>query len=242
MINRIFNTVRFITNNPLQGNVTPFEFNLALHNRMLEIYEEYFVELNRFLNRENRGLITNHGFAGISEKMKEKIAYFLTREDIDVDVDSTEPEFPIATIDLPENHRYTDYVVNKKNRRPFDLALSRSHFDTLERFKHTRPTSIYPVYFPEGRTLLILPTSLEKVTVHYLRNPKKPNWTFNDISGTEMYNPADPAFQDVDMHPSEENELTIRVLKSFGVNLKENELVEIANSEEMQDFQKDNTL
>jgi hypothetical protein len=242
MINRIFNTVRFISNNQLQGNVTPLEFNIALYDRMLERYEEYFAELNRILNRENKGLITNHGFGNMSDKLKQKIAHYLFKEDISVNLDVTHPEFPVASINLPDDHRYTDYVVNKKNRRPFDLALSRSQFDLIDSYKHTKPTSSYPLYYPEGKKLLVLPTTLETVTLYYLRTPKRPNWTYFIQNDVEMFNAADPAFQDVDMHPAEENELTIRVLKSFGINLKENELTQIANSEEMQDYQKDNTL
>ena len=39
-----------------------------------------------------------------------------------------------------------------------------------------------------------------------------------------MYDPSKSDFKEIDVHPSEEDDLIIRVLQSFGINLKEKDL------------------
>lgn len=241
MINRIYNTVKFISNNQVQGNVRPTEFNIALYDAMLEKFESYFSLGNNALNRANKGLITN-GLWDIPKNIQEKVSHFLSEKEIAVTTDTSNPLFPISTFDLPSDHRYTDYIVNFDNKKPFELSRSKAQFDTLNRLKHTRPTKSYPVCILSGRTYTVLPNDLTKVSIYYLRNPKKPNWTYKVINDSEIYNPANPSFVDVDMHPSEENELTLMVLKSFGINLKDSDLFKIADSEEMREYQKDHNL
>jgi hypothetical protein len=60
------------------------------------------------------------------------------------------------------------------------------------------------------------------------------------INGSELFNPSASDFQDIDLHPSEENNVVMRTLKRFGVNLKEEDLYKATATEETQDFNQDN--
>ena len=76
MLNRVHRTVKFLANADGRGNVSPSEIDLAIHNRVQEKYEELLFEVNRLVNRQNRGLI-NGALENTTEKVREKIQHYL---------------------------------------------------------------------------------------------------------------------------------------------------------------------
>lgn len=250
MIDRIYKTLLFFSNNQLQGNVTPTEFGIALYNRMLEKFEGYFFELNQHLNRENRRLVTS-GFPGVSDKLVEKISHFLTYETVDAVVPSSlstyngsTTEFDYKAVVIPDDMVYLDNMVPFGKSRPFDIAENNSHFNTVRRHPNTAPTEDYPLAIRAKNIYRIVPDTIEQVEIAYLRKPLKPNWTYTIPPGatTELFNPSDVNFQDVDMHVSEETDLTLMVLSSFGINLKEKDLIEYTERNEIQKEQKETNV
>ncbi|TSE11275.1 hypothetical protein [Aquimarina algiphila] len=202
---------------------------------MLERYEEYFFELNRLLTRSNRGL-TNTDFADVPDYLREKIQYYLSEQEI-------------TTLDgvytLPENLRYLDGVFleeieieSAKNSRIFYLVKNQT--DII-------PDRSCPVYLRKGNNLQILPDLLDPINstydplkVCFLRSPLVPKWTYTIVNNSELYNPSASDFQDVDMHPSEEEALIRRVLVKLGINLKEPDLTAYMAAEENQKYQQEN--
>lgn len=231
MINRIYKIVLFISNNPLRGNVTPQEFNLALYNAIIETYEEYFFELNRAINRQNRGL-TNADFADLPEHYREKIKYYLTHAQI----------FPTGVdavrYTLPENLRYIEATYLQGNQIE-PMANSRQ-FQLLQKYIDVLIDQEYPVYLLEEKQLRVFPEEInEPIDIWYLRTPKPPNWTYTVYEGVELFNPDALDFQDVDMHYSEESNLILRVLLKFGINLKEQDLTNYMMAQENQQLKQE---
>lgn len=239
MLNRIYNTLKFFTNNEVQGNVTPTEFNIAVHNRVNQIYEGYFDELNKYINRQNRGLITN-GYGDIPEKIHEKISHYLDVEIISeagISRDGDEP----SQFAVPDECRWVDLILNNANNREIENCESPERFRAVNRVALTAPTVKNPIGHRMSGYIYVYPNTIEEIRMYYLRNPIEANWTYTVVDGVELYDPSNALFRDVDIHPSEEYNLTILVLKSFGINLKEQELVKIVSSEEWQEFQKKNS-
>ena len=100
-VDTVYKTVLMFANSDIRGNVKPTDLRLALYDVVNEIVEEYFYEVNRMLNRENRGLI-NGGFENIPDRIREKILYFLKE---DVLLNYAAPYF-----ELPADLRYIDSV------------------------------------------------------------------------------------------------------------------------------------
>ena len=229
MIDNIYKTIKVISNNEMRGNVTPAEFNIALYNAMLERYEEYFYELNRLLNRSNRGL-TNSDFADVPNVLREKVKHFLKTDTITTTTGS---------YTLPTDLRYIDGVFlntveveTANNSRVFYLA--KNHSDIT-------PTTECPIYMKKGNTLELTPDTIrDDLKVCYLRNPLPPKWTYSVVNGVELYNPSAADFQDVDMHSSEQEALIRRTLLKLGINLKEPELTNYMTGEEAVKFQQEN--
>ena len=230
-VDLVYKTVLMFANSDIRGNVKPTDLRLALYDVVNEIVEEYFYEVNRMLNRENRGLI-NGGFENIPDRIREKILYFLKE---DVVLNYAAPYF-----ELPADLRYIDSVFYQENNE-VEFCKHNKEFKLLLNYTDTLPTNTNPIGLRIGNKIKVAPTTIvDEVTISYLRNPLIPNWTYTVISGAELFNPSAPDFQDIDLHPSEENRVVLATLKRFGVNLKETDLTQMTAAREQIDFNQDN--
>ena len=230
-VDRIYKTVLMFANSDIRGNVKPTDLRLALYDVVNEIVEEYFYEVNRMLNRENRGLI-NGGFENIPDRIREKILYFLKE---DVVLNYAAPYF-----ELPADLRYIDSVFYQENNE-VEFCKHNKEFKLLLNYADTLPTNTNPIGLRIGNKIKVAPTTIvDEVTISYLRNPLIPNWTYTVVGGAELFNPSAPDFQDIDLHPSEENRVVLATLKRCGVNLKETDLTQMTAAREQIDFNQDN--
>jgi len=229
-VDRIYQTLLFFANSDIRGNVKPLELRLALYNTVNEIIEEYFTDISRATNRENRGLI-NSGLENLPDRIREKLQYFL--------VEDASLTYASGVFALPANHRYSDLPLYLDAE--IELCKNRRHFDLVKNDADAKPTVAVPIGLRVGNTLKVAPSTITSgVTLTYLRNPLIPNWTFTMVDGAEVFNPSINGFQDIDIHPGEENNIVIRTLQSFGINLKENDLVAYTQNKQGQDFNQDN--
>ena len=230
-VDLVYKTVLMFANSDIRGNVKPTDLRLALYDVVNEIVEEYFYEVNRMLNRENRGLI-NGGFENIPDRIREKILYFLKE---DVVLNYVAPYF-----ELPADLRYIDSVFYQENNE-VEFCKHNKEFKLLLNYADTLPTNTNPIGLRIGNKIKVAPTTIvDEVTISYLRNPLIPNWTYTVVGGAELFNPSAPDFQDIDLHPSEENKVVLATLKRFGVNLKETDLTQMTAAREQIDFNQDN--
>jgi hypothetical protein len=230
-IDRLYKTLLTFTNSDIRGNVKPTDLRLALYDVINEIVEGYFYEVNRMINRENRGLV-NGGFENLPDRIREKILYFLKE---DVTLTYAAPYF-----NLPNDLRYIDSVFYRSNRE-VEFCKNNKDFNLLLNYEDTLPTEKTPIGLRVGNQIKIAPTSIDTyVTISYLRNPLIPNWTYIVVDGAELFNPSAPDFQDIDLHPSEENKVILMTLQRFGINLKETDLIQVTASKENSEFNQEN--
>lgn len=230
-IDRVYKTLLTFANSDIRGNVKPTDLRLALYDTINEIVEEYFYEVNRLLSRENRGLI-NGGLENLPDRIREKILYFLVEDEV---LTFSDPYF-----ELPSNLRYIDSVFYQDNNE-VEFCKHNREFKLLLNYADTLPTTTNPIGLRVGDNIKIAPTTIQdEVTISYLRNPLVPNWTYMVVDGAELFNPSATDFQDIDLHPSEENKVVLMTLKRFGINLKEQDLTQVTIAKENADFNQDN--
>lgn len=235
MINRIYQTVLFISNNELRGNVVAHEFNLALNKALLSIYDDYFFELNRFVTRENRGLVSND-FTQLPDYLREKIKHYLTNTQL-APVSSV---FNENEYELPLDLRFLD--VSYVESSELEYMTNPRQYNAVKK-NNLILTEYYVALLYGNKLKVTMNTSnpLANLDLWYLRTPKQPKWTYTKFNNNEIFNPAAPDFQDVDMHKSEEVNLIKHVLYQFGINLKEPDIVNYMMSDENKEFQQENT-
>lgn len=223
MIDRIFQTVKTYVNTDGHGNFTPKKFNTILHNKVLEHFENLFFEANQMVNRQNRGLL-NGGIENITEKVRERIQHYIVPE--------TTLTYSAPYFILPTDLHYFDVVLY--NNEIIDLCKSTKEFKIVET---ANPTEDYPIGLKQGQRLSVRPSTIvDTVTMSYLRKPIEAKWTYQLVLDVEQFNPSASDFVNVDIHPSQEVDITLSVLEGFGVELKEKDLVAFSQREQVTAF------
>lgn len=230
MIDRIYKLIQTISNNELNGNISPQEYNLELHNTVKEVYEENLFALNNAIFRERRGAVNQFSLENLSGKFREKLMYYYTEGILSKNG---------KTYPLPEDLMYIDALeCAGKEAEP---TKNRRHFKSISNFIDTAPSNFHPIYLKIGEAIEVAPATItENLDIYYLRAPKVAKWTYIVVGTTEIFNPDALDFQDVDIHPSEEYNITIKLLQKLGVNLKDQQLVEYGIRKDQIDFQKEN--
>ena len=228
MIDRINRTVKAYLNTNNLGNYSPARFEDILHNEVLGIFGELMFDVNRFVNRQNRGL-AGSGLENTPDKVREKILHYLMPD--------TDLTYSGNTFVLPSDLKFFDMVLY--SGIPVEMCKSSREFTAVST---SDPDETYPIGLKIGSNIKIAPsTIISGVTVSYLRNPIRAKWTYIIVNGTEIFNPSAEDFQDVDIHPSDEYELIRRVLQGFGVSLKEPDVIRMVQEEKAREFNQENT-
>ena len=72
---------------------------------------------------------------------------------------------------------------------------------------------------------------------HYIRKPKTAKWGYNVIGENALYDPSKS--EDFQLHPSEENNLIIKILALAGIAIKDIGLYQIASQEDNKNIQQE---
>ncbi|MGV6830318.1 MAG: hypothetical protein ACWA5P_01990 [bacterium] len=217
MINRVKKLVQILINTDGRGNFKIDDFNEILYLVIQEIFEGWMYELNRALRREYRGQI-NNDLENLPDRIREKLLYYLTESTITLTDGSG---------DLPSDMRYLDTLYS--GDREVENCKNTKEFNVIKSLQLTSPNSDYPIAVKKGTTISVLPNTITELTCNYLRNPIAPKWTYSLVGGVELFNPAANDFQDIDMHPSEEEHIVRRVCRHMGLHLKEGDVQNAMN-------------
>lgn len=217
MIDLVYRTLQTIINKDNNGYVSPTEFNTLCNLVQMEIFRGYFEEENRDKNKENRGL-TNKGYSNLDFNQRQMITQFAEIQDL-TKVDSK--------FQLPANLYFIedDGVTIKTDGKVIE-EVERSKINYI--IKSKAYDSTFPVYENYNGYIVVYPQDISEITVRYLRTPKMPKWTYMEISGKELFDPSNSSYQDFEIHDSEFSNIVVRLLSYFSINIREKEVLEIA--------------
>jgi hypothetical protein len=237
MIDTVYQTLTTIINKEIQGYVSPTEYNLIANNVQLEIFREYFEDENRDKNRENRG-ISNKGYSNLDFNQRQRIDQFADSSGL-VKNESGFYPLPVDLYFLEDDGLY--YEEGVQNLPRVIEEVERAELSYLLN-SMAKPTLVYPVYERFSDRVKVYPDSVPNaIYLRYLRTPKMPKWTFFSLSdGNPAYNPAAVDFQDFELHESEFSNIVVRMLLYFGINLREAEVAQIAQTLKDKNNLKDN--
>lgn len=220
MIDLAFKTVQAIINKENNGYVSPTEFNTFANLIQYQIFRNYFEDENRDKNRKNKGL-TNKGYGNLDFNQRQMITQFADEADLGKNIG-------VGGFVLPENLYFIedDGVLSDKMRVIEEVEKSKVGYFV----NSSANDATYPTYTRTGNVLRVSPASITNIKVNYLRKPKMPMWTFEMVGGKELYDPSSPSFQDFELHESEFPNIVLGILEYFSINLREAEIVKIADS------------
>lgn len=223
-IDTVYQRVLAILNKENRGYLTPQEFNLMANQAQLEIFEQYFYDLNQF----SRMGENDSEYANIIDNIEEKIDLFgqsVELEVIDNYAELPEDVYRIGTI---SNDSITfDYVTKKEKNNILRSPLINLNSSTS--YKDSNGTEPVGIYCKTRNFINIYPT-VDSVICDYIAKPSEVEWAYINSNNTALYNSTNST--DFELHESEEPSLVIKILTYAGISIKATEITQVAETKD----------
>ena len=235
-IDSVYQKVLALANKEQRGYITPQEFNLFANHAQIDIFEQYFYDLNQFDRSKENDL----EYSGMMNILEEKVSVF---EKFKVAMSAMSGNEATLPTDL---YRLGTVFYGAAG---YDVEVEKVGKKELEYMLRTSlavPVDARPVYVRKSDTLLkIFPASpstsysTSNITCNYIKKPTKVVWTYNVVAGNALYNSTAADAQNFELHASEETELVYKILELAGITLNKPGLVQLAGTEDMQKQQQE---
>ena len=219
IVDNVYQKVLAIANKEQRGYITPQEFNLFADQAQMEIFEQYFYDIDQFERRIESDIV---------DLLQEKIQAF--KKPILSVVHGSNIPLDTYKIDQVWVHNIDSErrtVVDRVNHSDIPAIKSGSLF----------LNNLTPVFYVYNNTIYFHPSSGFKngtYKANLIRRPVPPKWTYvigNNQSA--LYNPNAPDRQDFELHMSEEKNLVIKILLLAGISMKDYGLAQLAGQKEV---------
>lgn len=232
MINEVRNAVMFILNKDNNGYLTPSEFNSFSKLAQIEVFEDAFQRVNDWHSKRNiRGQMrqSNSGIADMTKYVTEDIELFVKLQAMTYNSGVfKKPSDIYSMVDVIHSNNSVEKVSNHK-------------ITMLNNSSLTSPNIYYPAYVERGESIVVYPSTITTgVSAMYVRLPEDPNWTYyTDISGSPVFDVNNPGYKDFELSEEDMPKLVLRILAKAGVTLREADIINVVNSEEAKNAQKE---
>ena len=214
-IDTVYQKVLAIANKEQRGYLTPQEFNLLAEQAQMDVFEQYFYDLNQFNRAGGNG--TEYG--DMMNILEEKISLF---EKYNQDLNGNTANRGILPTECYRLGQVqfgafnsTSVVVEKIRVKDLAQILSAPL---------TSPTLARPVYVRSNNS-------------NHVRQPLTPKWTYTIVNEQALYNASAAGRQDFEIHKSDEEELIYKILELAGIIMNKPGLVQLADKEDTQNIQ-----
>ena len=246
-IDTVYQRVLALANKEQRGYITPQEFNLFANQAQMDIFEQYFYDLNQFLRVPGN----NTMYADPVDILEEKIEIFHKSATItsvaatfDASGDELTPAAPgvfdLATAVNAQGLYRLKQVRYNNTTLGYGVKVEKLTHNKLTMAASsplTAPTLKRPVYISKNNIINVYPITPGSITVSYIKKPAKVEWNSVLIVGNELYDSTNSV--DFELHPSEETKLVIKILSLSGITLKDPSLYQIAGAEDNKNIQQE---
>ena len=225
-IDTVYQRVLALANKEQRGYITPQEFNLFANQAQMDIFEQYFYDLNQFLRIPGNNTV----HADPVDMLEEKISIFEKTDDL------TLTEGIGALEALGDFYRLTSV----RDGNIFFESVTKKEFRLFRLSKLASPTGKRPVYQLDqaNNRIRVSGRFPQTVGIDYIRKPTKVEWSsYNILGQAALYDSTNSV--DFELHNSEETKLVIKILALAGINLKDNNLYQISGAEDNKNIQQE---
>ena len=248
-IDTVYQRVLAIANKEQRGYVTPQEYNLYANQAQMDIFEQYFYDLNAL----NRIPGNDYTYADQVDIIQEKIDIFEKyRQTVVMSSDSNQGG--MGTI--PLYYRLGEIYCKYKGGYVEVEKVSQNEIHHIQNSPLTAPSLSRPVYVrtsgvvPDNdsdqtqtattnneiglsRSIQIYPETItSNVVCNYIARPIKVEWAYTTVLDEALYNSTNS--QDFELHQSDEPMLVDKILGYAGVMTRDQLALQLANSKEQQ--------
>ena len=255
-VDTVYQKVLAFANKEQRGYITPQEFNLFADQAQMEIFEQYFYDINQF----GRVPGNEHQYADMKTNLQQKIDIFnriLWGPNKYADPDDQYGNLRLHNY-APDLYRLgvvkmTHNFGGNKGRQTRVIEYIRESDRMLYTGPLTRPTYERPIYisydqvdgghtptpnlispsritiFPSPNYYIGAPkldTYSDRNSFAYTRKPVTPNWGYVVVNDKPLYNSNTST--DFELHAAEESELVYRILTFTGIAIEKPQLSQMA--------------
>ena len=228
-IDTVYQRVLALANKEQRGYITPQEFNLFANQAQMDIFEQYFYDINQF------GRIPGNDnlYSDPLDILEDKLEMFHT----EYSLSGSDNIYYVPTAHYRTIQILTDYGVE---------AEKTTHRDAQNALKSplTAPTKSRPIYYFKRGYIYLLPAAVDADDsidgkLHYYRKPVNAKWSYIVVGEKPIVNINASDHEDFELHASEETKLVIKILGLAGVTLKDPSLYQIASTEDNKNIQQE---
>ena len=231
-VDRIYQRVLTLANKEQRGYITPQEFNIFANQAQMDIFEQYFYDLNQF--KRTPGNDTMH--ADMVDILEEKISVFEVTASLGVVANPNGVAGNLNT--LPRFYRLSSV----RSGNTIMESVNRKDFRMFPNSPLAAPTATRPIYMIDTINSVIQIAGDDALTtadIDYIQSPNLVNWTYVVVGEKALYNANANDAQNFELHPSEETELVLKILALAGFTLKDAALYQAAAGEDMKSTQQE---
>ena len=244
-VDTVYQRVLAILNKEQRGYVTPQEFNLFANQAQLDIFEQYFYDINQY----GRVPGNDTAFSDMLNILNEKINLFETNAAMTYNASlywqTPANLYRLGTI------VYANTVTSKSLYPTPNTVVNTTTLVEAERINYNeylminqseylKPTNSRPVFVASTDGYKVYGAAGELitgVTCNYIKNPAEVAWGYQIVYGEALYDATTSV--DFELHDSEETELVVKILEFAGLVVKDIQMYQIADGMEMQTVQQE---
>lgn len=240
-VDTVYKTVLLILNKEQRGYVTPDEFNKTATQVQLDIFEQYFEDLNQQLRVPQ----SDYDYSDRQMSIDEKISPFKTSGDCVY----SSGKFSLPVLDAEGNtvlnsgieptaftqvsfYRLGTPIYSPVSGFPTEIQrLQRNDFYNIEKSPLTASVKAFPTYLYESNKLTVRPISItDSVNVSFIRKPRNVVWNYA-LGNLGQYVYTATGSQQIELNSAEQVEFITRVLFYSGVIVRDPQVIQVAAQE-----------
>lgn len=240
-VNNVYQTVLLILNKEQRGYMTPDEFNKTATQVQLDIFEQYFDDLNQQLKVPQ----ADYDYTDRRVNLDDQISTFKCLgvcnygvDYFDVPSDDLISGNIIVYNDNPQSGQYAFYRIGTLTYEPSSAAypveierLQRKDFYEIQKSEYTLPSEDFPVYLYENKQIRVLPDTIQDdVKATFIRKPLNVVWAYS-TGGQGQYIQDTSNSQDFELESNEQVNVILRILQYSGIIIRDPQIVQAAASE-----------
>jgi len=217
-IDTVYQRVLALANKEQRGYITPQEFNLFANQSQLEIFEQYFYDLNNFELRDAAYTINED----VTDLTRQKMDIFLMTAGVNL-VNSWQSQY--NAIILPD-YVYRISRVEALNKRAEYLDNNKFN-DAITAGPLIKPTNNTPIWTQHNGRIKIHNgvKTTSGIGMHYYMLPSPVSWGYFVVQSKALYDSSNTKTKHFQLHSSEETELIYKILRLAGISMKRDDVL-----------------
>tara|TARA_R100001594_G_C3982004_1_gene250327 strand:- start:123 stop:842 length:720 start_codon:yes stop_codon:yes gene_type:complete len=234
-VDTVYQRVLALANKEQRGYITPQEFNLYANQAQLDIFEQYFYDLNQFKRIPGN----DSNYTDMVGLIEEKLKFFKQENQVVISEQDLGDIYKISNVYfLPDTFNYS---VDSWDASGVVEEIQAEDLISTQISPLTRATNRRPIYFLRNNKISFIPTAI--TGFHYrmrvINKPGVVNWAYIVVDGKPVVNLSASDYSDFQLHGSEEVKLVIKILQLAGITLKDTSLYQIAGAEDNKNIQQE---